>query len=925
MILATRTSHPSGSALLRSFRFDGLALARPGEAKTSPGERATGCDVFLALDFSGTSDTPLSERLAEAVRRVGPEGVVLLGLPNRFALRFWSGCPEPGTGKLFATLAGGDATTTPEAANARPQQFVSRQELAQALTAAGLVALEWFFAVPDTSADPARSADSAGSDRSDRSDGPGGPGGSDHREAGTLISERLVSVAPLLAAELATARPSADRLRPRLNLFPEVLAGRELARSGLFAEFASHFLVAATAAPAASAAGIWTRLRPPAQEVGWHQALDRREPVETVFELGESGVTAGKRHPSGHPALDLGRFRWTAAERVPIAPGMPLRHRLEEHLVAGRMEAFLDEVADFHLVIRQRFGTGEVLEGEALDALLTNAMRDSDGDFHLFDLEWSVPAGMAPSWWILRNVLACLEMRGLRLAGLANGADLYHRLCTRLGVDADLEADLARELEFGAAVRRPAVEQRASDLAAILARPWPVPVLSAFGSTELLSSVAAATKLRNLETEFHKLEAWATEVQRCQVEAIAEHRKLEAWATEVQRSQVDSLAERRKLEAWALELHANLLARDAGGAAGASSPAPAAAATRRSRVRAIVIHPRNAELLDHCLRAVLASSEVELDVVLFENECTEPLPAWVYEEPRVHRVGSPVMLGFGEANNRAVAWSQAQLPPVDAYFFLNNDAVVRADTVSILATTLDERPGAAAAGPLMLIWGAEDHLNSLGLNLSTAGEAWDEGIGLPLAAHPPPREREEVLAVTGSAVLIRRSAFETAGGWSQLYHFYMEDLDLCLRFRRHGLSVWLVPQAVVAHAVSATAGPNSEFKLFLFWRNRLILMFLHWPWRRLLRWLPELLRQEIATYRLRRANRDAVAADRQRRAWGSALALVPRILVQRLRHGRDVSWWALLKAPGTVPVIRLPEVVMRGRPWESVAAGETPR
>ena len=343
---------------------------------------------------------------------------------------------------------------------------------------------------------------------------------------------------------------------------------------------------------------------------------------------------------------------------------------------------------------------------------------------------------------------------------------------------------------------------------------------------------------------------------------------------------------------------------------------------KRSRVRAVVIHHRNSELLDYCLRAVLASTGVDLDVVLFENEHREALPAWMESDPRIHRLASPVTVGFGEANNRAVAWSRAHLPSVDAYFFLNNDAVVRPDTVSKLAGVLEEHPQAAAAGPLILIWGAEDHLNSLGLNLSAGGEAWDEGIGLPLASHLPLPDRQEVLAVTGSAVLIRRSDFEAAGGWSQLFGFYMEDLDLCLRFRRRGLAVWLVPDAVAAHAVSATAGPASEFKLFLVWRNRWILMLLHWPWWRLLRALPGLYRHERAIYRSRRKNLDATAADRQRRAWLGALALLPRILAARLRHGGDESWWKLLKPPGTVPVITLPEVVLRGRPWESEIARE---
>ncbi len=237
---------------------------------------------------------------------------------------------------------------------------------------------------------------------------------------------------------------------------------------------------------------------------------------------------------------------------------------------------------------------------------------------------------------------------------------------------------------------------------------------------------------------------------------------------------------------------------------------PVQDAPRERRVCAIVVHHRNADLLDHCLRGALASVGVELDIVLYENACTEPLPAWVAGERRIHRTGSEIPLGFGEANNRAVAWAETHLAPADAYFFLNNDAVVRRDALSLMVDLLEHEPEAGAVGPLVLIWGAEDHVNSLGLNLSTFGEAWDEGIGLPVANYLPLPERTEVLAVTGSAMLVRREAFEEVGGWSELFDFYMEDIDLSLRLRRRRKSVWIVPKAVVMHAVSATAGPNPE-------------------------------------------------------------------------------------------------------------------
>jgi GT2 family glycosyltransferase len=866
---------PERDLRFRPFRLDGLeaerldiASARSAESPAAPGESR---DVLLWLDFAGRGAGSLAaftERLVEALPRLRPQGVVLVALPNRFGLRFWSGCPEPGTGRLFSPLTELSETLDP---GDGPPLLVSRRDLESALSRAGLVALEWFHPVVD-----AAEVEGAGA------------------QPGSLLSERLIALAPEVAAELATARPAADPVRPRLDLFPEPLAARGLARAGLLADFADYFLVAAAAS---AHADVWTRLRPPVQQLAWHFAADRREPTETVFELDESGaVTVRKRRLEARPSPATHEFVWNGQAGEPLAAGGALRLRFLDHLMRGGSDAFADEFAAFFAFIQARYGRGGRLSGVALDALLTNATREPGGDHHLFDLEWSAREEIAPSWWILRNVLACLDMRGPAMGGVPTAAALYESLCARLGVGAQLAADLASEAAFAAAVRASRPELHAEAIAQALARPWPVPVVAGGDAAGLRDAVQLELVHRQLVADYRKLESWATEL----------HEELER-----------TRAERLELESEAKGLASAVSAAVPARAVAASRPAPS--------VRVVVVHHRNSELLDHSLRAVLASRGVTLDLVLFENDCHEALPEWIASEPRVHRLSSARALGFGEANNRAVAWSREHLPPVDAYFFLNNDAVVRPDTVERLASVLEEHPDAAATGPLILIWGAEDHLNSLGLNLSTIGEAWDEGIGVPVERHLPLPGRQEVLALTGSALLVRRTAFEAARGWSELFDFYMEDLDLCLKFRRLGQSVWLVPDAVVAHAVSATAGPESEFKLFLFWRNRWVLMLLHWPWREILRDLPVHWRNERNSYRARRLALDSKAADRQRRAWLGAAALLPRILAARLRHGGDVSWWQLLKPAGTAPAITLPDVVSRGRPWDSAIAGGTSR
>ena len=128
----------------------------------------------------------------------------------------------------------------------------------------------------------------------------------------------------------------------------------------------------------------------------------------------------------------------------------------------------------------------------------------------------------------------------------------------------------------------------------------------------------------------------------------------------------------------------------------------------------------------------------------------------------------------------------------------------------------------------------------------------------------------------------------------------------------------MVPEALAWHAISATAARDSDFKLLLTWRNRLLLLLIHWPWRLLLAVGPGLVWSElrILTSRLRcKAFEDARL---QTRAWHGALRCSLAALRLRMKTGRQNAWTRFLRPAGTVPVIRLPEL-----PPEAVDLPET--
>ena len=109
-------------------------------------------------------------------------------------------------------------------------------------------------------------------------------------------------------------------------------------------------------------------------------------------------------------------------------------------------------------------------------------------------------------------------------------------------------------------------------------------------------------------------------------------------------------------------------------------------------------------------------------------------------------------------------------------------------------------------------------------------EVWD-GHARPPEDFPV---AEEILLPSGSAALYRRTMLEELGGFDDDFFLYCEDTDLGLRARWAGWKCLYVPQAVVEHHYSGSAGRASALKAYYVERNRLFVLAKNFPGRLLL-------------------------------------------------------------------------------------------
>ena len=89
-----------------------------------------------------------------------------------------------------------------------------------------------------------------------------------------------------------------------------------------------------------------------------------------------------------------------------------------------------------------------------------------------------------------------------------------------------------------------------------------------------------------------------------------------------------------------------------------------------------------------------------------------------------------------------------------------------------------------------------------------------------------------VYAVTGACVLMHRSDFEALGGFDEVFVNGCEDIDLCLKFRKVGKQIYVVPNSQILHHVSLSRSrmslqneKNSQY-LYGKWRKEIKLQLI---------------------------------------------------------------------------------------------------
>lgn len=306
----------------------------------------------------------------------------------------------------------------------------------------------------------------------------------------------------------------------------------------------------------------------------------------------------------------------------------------------------------------------------------------------------------------------------------------------------------------------------------------------------------------------------------------------------------------------------------------------------------------------------MATSYDNFEVIVADNASTDDSVAFLTSHyPGVRIIRLDKNHGFAIGYNLA-------LKQVDApyYVLLNSDVEVTPGWVAPIVSMMEADKKIAAAQPKILM---EKNRNVF--EYAGAAGGWLDHLGYPFARGRvfdvcetdagQYDDESDIFWASGAALFVRSQVYHECGGLDEYFFAHQEEIDLCWRMQLAGHRIRVCPKSVVYHVGGGTLPKGNERKVYLNFRNNLIMMSKNLPLRQSLWKIP---------YRLLL---DAVSA------WKSLFAGEGIYFIAILEaHLSVLKWMAVSRSNSIFPVSRrgkLRGMYMRSIVWQHFIKGRT--
>ena len=256
-------------------------------------------------------------------------------------------------------------------------------------------------------------------------------------------------------------------------------------------------------------------------------------------------------------------------------------------------------------------------------------------------------------------------------------------------------------------------------------------------------------------------------------------------------------------------------------------------------VAIVILNWNGKHYLQQFLPSVLAASSADHEVIVADNASSDDSVAWLQQNhPAVRIILLKQNFGFAKGYNEALKQVKA-----DYYVLLNSDVEVQPGWIKPIIELMEADKMIGACQPKILM-----ERNHGLFEYAGAAGGWMDGLGYPFARGRVFDECEEDLGqyndtalvfwASGAAIFVQSSVYHSCGGLDEYFFAHMEEIDLCWRMQLAGYKVMVCPSSVVYHVGGGTLPKGNQRKVYLNFRNNLIMLAKNMPFQQLIWKLP---------------------------------------------------------------------------------------
>ncbi len=211
------------------------------------------------------------------------------------------------------------------------------------------------------------------------------------------------------------------------------------------------------------------------------------------------------------------------------------------------------------------------------------------------------------------------------------------------------------------------------------------------------------------------------------------------------------------------------------------------------KVSVVLVHYNTPDLLLNCLKSLYAfTAGISFEVIVVDNASqNRPEPQRLGDFQRLTWIQNETNVGFGVANNQGVGMATG-----DYVFLLNTDTLF---TDNLIKALYDKAQGIDKLGILA------PRLLNHDLSVQYYGSMFGRFQYLG-------KKDRAVSFISGAAMFMKRTVYQSVGGFDPAYFFYNEDLDLCTTLRRAGNKLIYSPSLTLIHLGGGSTKPSKALK-----------------------------------------------------------------------------------------------------------------